>query len=106
MNPELPDKPALKELQTYVSAVGKQRGFDKETLAEAFILLAEEVGELARIVRKSNGLKTRREAKKLKADEELADIFIYVLHMSNILGIDLETAFRRKEETNKKRTWA
>jgi NTP pyrophosphatase (non-canonical NTP hydrolase) len=83
----------------------RERGFDNETLGEAFILFSEEVGELARIVRKSGGIKTDIAAKKLKADEELADLFIYLLHIANILNIDLEDAFRKKEEINKQRNW-
>ena len=37
--------------------------------------------------------------------EELADVFIYVCSLANMHGIDLEQAFREKEEKNKQRTW-
>lgn len=37
--------------------------------------------------------------------EELADVFIYVCSLANMHGIDLEQAFRDKEEKNKLRTW-
>ena len=37
--------------------------------------------------------------------EELADVFIYVCSLANMHGIDLERAFREKEEKNKRRTW-
>lgn len=103
---KLPDNPTLKQFQEYYEAACKERGFDKETLAEAFILFTEEVGEFARVVRKSSGSKTDTTARDASAREELADLFIYILHMANILGIDLEEAFRQKEEKNKQRTWA
>lgn len=37
--------------------------------------------------------------------EELADVFIYVCSLANMHGVDLEQAFRNKEEKNKQRTW-
>ena len=72
----------------------------------AYILFSEEVGELARAIRKHSGLKTDVTVKDFDASGELADLLIYLLHMANILGIDLEAAFRAKEEKNKLRTWA
>jgi len=38
-------------------------------------------------------------------EEELADIIIYLCSIANRLDIDLEKAFRDKEEVNKKRVW-
>ena len=38
-------------------------------------------------------------------DEEIADILIYLCSIANRFDIDIEQAFRRKEEHNKKRTW-
>ena len=101
----LPANPTLKDFQKYVDDMTKERGFDKETLQEIMILLTEEVGEMARIIRKSTGIKTYQRAHELDAGEELADLLIYVLHLSNKLGINLEQAFRDKEEKNKKRVW-
>ena len=36
---------------------------------------------------------------------ELADVFNYLLDIANYFNVDLEEAFREKEELNKKRTW-
>ena len=36
---------------------------------------------------------------------ELADVLIYLCSIANINGINLEEAFREKEEINKQRTW-
>jgi NTP pyrophosphatase (non-canonical NTP hydrolase) len=38
-------------------------------------------------------------------DEEIADMMIYLCSIANRFDIDIEEAFRRKEEHNKKRTW-
>ncbi len=37
--------------------------------------------------------------------EELADIMIMLSSISNRLDVNLEKAFREKEEINKRRTW-
>jgi len=37
--------------------------------------------------------------------EEAADVLIILLGICNMLDIDLEKAFREKEEINKKRLW-
>jgi NTP pyrophosphatase (non-canonical NTP hydrolase) len=33
-------------------------------------------------------------------------VFNYLLNIANMLNVDLEVAFRKKEEKNKKRTWS
>ncbi len=38
-------------------------------------------------------------------EEEIADVFIFTLAIANKCNIDLEQAFRDKEEINKKRSW-
>ena len=37
--------------------------------------------------------------------EELVDLIIYICTIANRYDINLEEAFREKEETNKKRNW-
>jgi NTP pyrophosphatase (non-canonical NTP hydrolase) len=95
----------LKELQDYFAVKAKERGFDKETVQDALLLMTEEVGELARAVRKHTGIKMDNKEKAYHIEEELADILTYLLHISNILGLDLEASFWKKEEENNKRTW-
>jgi NTP pyrophosphatase (non-canonical NTP hydrolase) len=95
----------LKELQAFYAQISKERGFDKETAQDTLLLMMEEVGELARAVRKQKGIKIDDKSKVYPLEEELADILAYLLHMSNILKIDLEEAFWKKEEENKKRVW-
>jgi NTP pyrophosphatase (non-canonical NTP hydrolase) len=67
--------------------------------------MMEEVGELARAVRKQAGIKIDAKTNVYPIEEELADILAYLLHLSNILGLDLEDSFWKKEEENKKRAW-
>ncbi len=95
----------LKELQSFYAQISKERGFDKETAQDTLLLMVEEMGELARALRKQKGIKIDAKSKVYPVEEELADIFSYLLHISNILELDLEECFWKKEEENKKRTW-
>ncbi len=103
--PTLKENPILADFQRYVAEMVVERGFDKETLAEAFMLFLEESGEMAKAVRKRNGMKTDAASQVHHLDHEIADVFIYLLDIANKCGVDLEKAFREKEEINKKRTW-
>ena len=56
-------------------------------------------------MRKQVDIKINNKEAVYALEEELADILIYLLHLSNILGLDLEESFWKKEEENDKRTW-
>lgn len=59
--------------------------------------LAEEVGEVARIIARRYGEQSEKESDKQKdLGEELADVVFVVLCLANQTGIDLEEAFNRK----------
>lgn len=100
----LRDEPTLQDIQNYVRDLKKERGF-KNTVQEECLLLGEEIGELFKAIRKFNGMRVDAKSKVGVIDEELADILIYVCAIANQLDIDLETAFRAKEEINKQRSW-
>jgi len=93
------------DLQTYVRQMTASRGFDHEAVTEKFVLMMEEVGELAKAVRKTQGMHTDPNSEKYRPDYEAADVFFYLLDICNKLGIDLEKALREKEEINKRRSW-
>jgi len=83
----------------------KERGFEKVTVAELFMLLMEECGELAKAARNIQKLKIDKTSEQFKVGNEVADVFIFLLDICNRLEIDLEKSFREKEEINKKRIW-
>lgn len=103
--PTLKENPTLVDFQRYVAEMVKERGFEKESLSEIFMLFLEECGEMAKAARKTHGLKIDEASQKYHLDQEIADVFIYLLDIANKCGVDLEKAFRDKEEINKKRTW-
>ena len=101
----LPQNPTLPDFQTYIARMVKERGFCRGTVAETFMLLMEECGELAKAARKATGMKTDAQSEAFRLEGEFADVFIYLLDLCNQLGVDLEKAFRDKEGLNKKRVW-
>jgi len=102
---KLKKNPTLNNIQEYVKELEKERGFSKDSTLQKCLLLGEEVGELFKALRKSVGLKIDKGASVTSIEEELADIIIYLSSIANRYNIDLEKAFRNKEEINKKREW-
>lgn len=94
-----PSRP-LQSLQSYYKRVAIQRGFERETAQDTLLLLVEEVGELARAVRKSIGLARATAYEDVDTAAELADVQLYVLHLANVLGVDLAQAVATKERVN------
>ena len=104
---KLKDKPQIKDFQEYIKLQAKERGWDKNNPLEIFLLFSEEVGELAKAIRNKMEL-YHEPGKKIASNEladEFADVFSYLLDLANQFDIDLEKAFRAKEEKNLKRTW-
>lgn len=103
--PELKKNPTMRDFQNYVTELEEERGFTEQTVLQRSLLLGEEVGELFKAIRKSEQMGLDRKSIVGSVDEELADVLIFVCSIANRFGIDLETAFRDKEEINKKRVW-
>ncbi|HUC01428.1 MAG TPA: RS21-C6 protein [Candidatus Paceibacterota bacterium] len=101
----LKEDPTLRDLQRYVAEMIKERGFEREAIPEIFMLLLEECGEMAKAARKSQNIHTDKNSEKFRIDHEAVDVLVYLLDICNHFDIDLEKAFREKEEINKKRTW-
>ena len=106
MTATLTEKLTLKEIQNYVLTVKKERGFNTTDKFYECCLLAEECGELISAVRKNNkGGSVGSGSTVGNVAEELADVLIYLCSLANMHQIDLEQAFRNKEEKNKQRSW-
>lgn len=102
------ERSSVAMLQHYIHEMVVRRGFDKETPRDALLLFVEEVGELAKAMRKYLGLKTDQDKQEryTKLESELADVFIYLLDLANLLEISLFHALHEKEQENEKRSWS
>lgn len=103
-----PQVHTLENLQEYIRLKCIERGFDKASDLETFLLFSEEVGEMAKAIRKSRHLfdeSTTTNEKKHDLAEEMADVLSYLLDLANHFNIDLAQALQEKEAENDKRTW-
>ena len=103
--PHLDERPLLADLQSYVSKLEDERGFADQTVLDKCLLLGEEVGELFKAIRRTEGLLIDQRSEFGDVASELADILIYLCAIANRYDIDLERAFREKETENHTRTW-
>lgn len=101
----LPASDSLQALQAYVWQMNIERGFDNEDAAKKMLLLTEEVGELAKAVRKEAGLKFTSTTKRTDLAEEIADVLIVLLGLSSMVGVDAYEALLAKETKNRERVW-
>lgn len=89
----------LRDLQDYYGRMATLRGFNDESPQDTMLLLTEEVGELARAIRKRVQL-PRADQSPEDPGAELADVQLYVLHLANVIGVDLAQAVVAKELVN------
>lgn len=88
----------IKYLQSYIKA----KDHNPDLLMHYFLKLSEEVGELARAMRK-DAKAPDLDHLKGTIDEELWDVIYYALAIANIYGIDMEDVIRVKAEMAEQR---
>ena len=102
----LPKNPTLKDYQEYVDKMEHVRGFTEGTILQRCLQLVEEVGELCKSIRKAEGMQIDSENSRFgELEHEMADVMLFLCAIANRYNVNLEDAFREKEELNKKRTW-
>lgn len=102
----LNEKSSVSEIQKYVEDMKKDRKFDGITIEREMMLFLEEIGELAKAIRKStNGRLDTSKEYNISVEEEIADCFIYLLSIANMNKVDVFKAFKDKEEKNCNRIW-
>lgn len=102
---ELPEDDSLIALQNYIWQMNKERGFNTEDASKKLVMLMEEVGELAKAIRKLVGLKFTDTTKRQELREELADVQIVLLGLASMLDEDMFAAVIDKEKKNRERKW-
>lgn len=93
----------LSGLQRYYHRVSERRGWANESAQDTLLLLTEEMGELARAVRKSTGIRRDGEYPGVDVGLEIADVQLYLMHLANALGVDIADAVTAKEAINQRR---
>ena len=96
------------QVQEYVRKVIELRGFSEQNIEKTMLLLTEEVGELAKAIRKDKTTMAIDKSKIKNYDtiqSEVADVFIVLCCICNKLDIDLFSAIKDKEKENIERKW-
>lgn len=102
---QLPKDDSLKRLQKYIWQMNIDRGFNTEDPSKKLVMLVEEVGELAKAIRKIAGLKFTDTTRRTDIEEELADVQIVLLGLASMLEVEMFDAVIAKERKNRERTW-
>lgn len=98
----------LKEVQDYINKMNEIRGFNQQEITKTMLLLTEEVGELAKAIRKSStdiAIDINQKEHYDTIESEVADVFYVLSCVCNKLDIDMFTCLKEKEGKNIKRTW-
>lgn len=105
LNPHISPR-RLTDFQQFHRALDREKGFSSDLLFN-FMLMQEEIGELAKAIKKQWLLQQAGQVfSKDDIQEELADVLAYVLKLANYTGIDLEAAYLDKMAINRERTWS
>ncbi|GIK66522.1 MAG: hypothetical protein BroJett018_43160 [Chloroflexota bacterium] len=96
----------LGDFQRFHRALDKAKNFNPDLFLN-FVLLQEEIGEMARAVVQhwKTGQQDREPIPSEKLRLEMADVLAYLLKIANYTGVDLETAYLEKMAVNRQRMW-
>jgi len=98
----------LEEVQEYIRKVIEIRGFSNQSIEQAMLLLTEEIGELAKAIRKEKTTMSIDNNKIRNYDtieSEVADVFLVLCTICNKLNINLFSSLKDKEKKNIERIW-
>lgn len=98
----------LAEVQDYINKMNEIRGFNQQEITKTMLLLTEEVGELAKAIRKSStdmAIDINQKEHYDTIESEVADVFYVLTCVCNKLDIDIFTCLKEKEAKNIIRTW-
>ena len=93
----------IKEAQQAVDAWIKQYGVRYFNELTNTAILAEEVGEVARIMARKYGEQSFKEGEKCELADELADVLWVLICIANQTGVDLTEALQKNFDKKTKR---
>jgi len=106
---DINENATLNQIQDYVEKVVELRGFANQPVQETVLLLLEEMGELAKAVRKA-ATRMSVDVDKMHSydsvESEAADVFFVLVALCNQLDVNLLDALKEKELKNCERNWS
>jgi len=104
----LKETDSLRKVQEYINKVNEIRGFNSQDITKTMLLLTEEIGELAKAIRK-DATDMKIDANKQynydSIESEVADVFYVFSSVCNKLNIDIFNCLKEKEKQNINRNW-
>lgn len=73
----------------------RTKGWDHCSVEKVWLLLIEEIGELAGSIRRHNNC--FKDRKKVKIEDELGDVFSYLFQIAGILNVDLDQMWKQNK---------
>ncbi len=104
----LKETDSLRDVQQYIKAVNTVRGFEEQPIEERMLLLTEEIGELAKSIRKNATNMSTDVNKQYSYDSiesEVSDCLYVLASVCNRLDIDMFKCLKEKEKENIHRVW-
>lgn len=103
---KLSKESSVQDIQKYIKDMIEVRGF-RNSLLERMCLLTEEIGELAKEVRKTDNNIALDISKDYSSnlENEITDVFICLMGMCELIDMDIVQGLKNKEEINFKREW-
>jgi len=93
----------LNQYKHKVMDMCKYKGWDTCSVEKVWLLLTEEIGELAGSIRRTNN--HFRDKKKVKVEDELGDVFSYLFQIAGILDIDLNQMWTTNQNKSFKKNY-
>src|SRR5215216_6356766 len=94
----------LHKLQYEIYQNKVNRGFNVTDVGKEIVLMAEELGELARAYKNSNKLSARETDQREQMIDAAGDLMVYCLGLCEMLGVNSEDVLRQIVENNKCRS--
>lgn len=104
----LQETDSLRKVQQYIKAVNTVRGFEEQPIQDRMLLLTEEIGELAKSIRKNATNMSTDINKQYRYDSiesEVSDCLYVLASVCNKLNIDMFRCLKQKEKENIHRVW-
>lgn len=98
----------VNQVQDYFKEIFEIRGFGQQSSKDKLLLLIEEVGELAKALRKEDsvlGIDRSRINSYESVESEIADVAIVLISLCNVRNINFLEAVIEKEKKNINRIW-
>lgn len=90
----------LNNYRDYTIQVCQLKGWDKANIHTVWLLLTEEVGELASAIRQHSRTFKKMDLKKVKGTDvqmEMGDVFSYLFQLAAMMNIDLDDMWHKHQ---------